>query len=675
MRVGPYVATHELGRGAFGVVLAAVDPATGRELAIKLLTVDHPDARQRLLREGEALGRLRHEGIVAVLAAGQDGHCLWLAMERVQGRSLQARLDREGPLACDEVRRLGVVLARALEHAHARGVVHRDIKPDNVLLPDDGGPPKLVDFGLATELDDAERLTRTGALLGTPHFWSPEQATGERRRVGPASDLYSLGGTLYAALTGRPPNDGATLQEVLDATVRRPVTPPSRLRPGVDRALERVVVRCLAKRPEERYPSASALAEALTATTTAPESAGRARLAAGLASLVLVGVAGALVTRGLPASSSADGGSVGSPTSSQGRPFVEPAAAPPTPAAPRQEVRRAATIEEIPPRPPGVPEWARGDPMFQFVGPDAADDPDGSVAGRLAVEGYERDPTYSASALRWIAEQARSPAKRGDAWWVLAKLFGAGRGVRTSPAERLRCVERAAALGHIDARLALGAEHEALGEVEPALRWLRLVRDDPAASQAQADAARVIIGRLFMTYPSAAPAEEVERTLRQGRDVECRLTLASFLEERGRSDEAEEVLRELVVSRDVAEAHAKLLVLERRRGTGPASLPRGPRDPVARADFLLQVYVAGRKLELEDEAVQALRELARDPGAAGAHAAATLLYVHVHDRRQPAQATRVSDAEAAAYRDRALAAGGAPAQTATQLWEERASDD
>ncbi|MCW8140772.1 MAG: serine/threonine protein kinase, partial [Planctomycetota bacterium] len=205
-RVGHYVLHEVLGRGGMGSVHRAVDARTGREVALKRLTaVGDPRARQRFEREARALVRLRHEGIVSLLDAGEADGRPWLALELVRGRSLQERLEREGPLPPREAVLVGLALARAVAHAHAQGVIHRDLKPSNVLLPD-GAPtaPRLTDFGLVGFTAPEARLTATGQFVGSPGYWAPEQAAGRTADVGPATDVYGLGGVLSAALTGRP---------------------------------------------------------------------------------------------------------------------------------------------------------------------------------------------------------------------------------------------------------------------------------------------------------------------------------------------------------------------------------------------------------------------------------------------------------------------------------------
>ncbi|MCW8139077.1 MAG: serine/threonine protein kinase, partial [Planctomycetota bacterium] len=259
-RIGPYEVHEQLGRGGMGTVFRAVHATTRQEVALKVLARSDERTRRRLVLEARALARLRHRSVVALLDAGEDQGRPWLAMDLVRGRSLADRLGREGPLAPREAARLVQAVAVALAHAHRLGVLHRDVKPENVLLPADGGPPRLADFGLAGFTADLSqsRLTQTGTFLGTPGYWAPEQAMGQVHAVGPAADVYGLGGLLHAALTTRPPFEGESLADVLIATERRPAAPT-----GVDRALDAVLLRCLEKRPEDRHPSADALARDL----------------------------------------------------------------------------------------------------------------------------------------------------------------------------------------------------------------------------------------------------------------------------------------------------------------------------------------------------------------------------------------------------------------------------
>jgi tetratricopeptide (TPR) repeat protein len=261
-RVGPYELHEELGRGGMGAVFRAVDTRSGAEVALKLLGAANEQARRRLLVEAQALARLRHRNVVSLLEAGEHRGRPWLALELVRGRSLEARLAREGPLPAREAALLVRSLAVGLAHAHREGVVHRDLKPANVLLPADGGEPKLGDFGLAgfTEAEPGHsRLTKTGAFMGTPGYWAPEQAAGDRAALGPATDVYGLGALLHAALTGRPPVEAETLAEILAATERqRPVAT------GADPALDRLALHCLEKRPGDRPPSVDAVARELS---------------------------------------------------------------------------------------------------------------------------------------------------------------------------------------------------------------------------------------------------------------------------------------------------------------------------------------------------------------------------------------------------------------------------
>ncbi|MCO5171747.1 MAG: serine/threonine protein kinase, partial [Planctomycetes bacterium] len=264
-RIGSYALGPEVARGGAGVVFRAVDLRDGREVALKLmLGADEARRALRFGREARALIRLRHPGIVAALDAGVEAGRPWLAMELVEGESLQRHLDARGPLAPAAAAALVAQLARAVEHAHAEGVLHRDLKPDNVLITRDGAP-RLIDFGLARDVepDAGSRLTATGAVVGTPGYWAPEQARGEVADV--RTDVHGLGALLYAALVAAPPIEAESFAEALIAAEAREVEPPSRRRADVAPALDAVCARALARRREDRYPSAGALADALDA--------------------------------------------------------------------------------------------------------------------------------------------------------------------------------------------------------------------------------------------------------------------------------------------------------------------------------------------------------------------------------------------------------------------------
>jgi predicted Ser/Thr protein kinase len=276
-KVGRYRVVSELGRGSMGRVFLARDPNTDREIAVKILPTpeDLPaeaaaEAHRRFLVEARAAGRLSHPGVVLVYDADVDPESgvPFLAMELVRGRSLAQLLRERGPLPWREAARVGAEIAEALDHAHERGIVHRDVKPGNVLVGDDGRV-KVSDFGIARILDDSHTLT--GAVLGTPSYMSPEQIRGERpdRR----SDVFALGAMLYEMLTGESPFRGDTLATITHKVVYVDPRPPSFARPEVPEGLERIVMRALAKDREARFPTARELAGALAAAARADDSA------------------------------------------------------------------------------------------------------------------------------------------------------------------------------------------------------------------------------------------------------------------------------------------------------------------------------------------------------------------------------------------------------------------
>ena len=264
MQVGPYRTLDELGRGGMGVVYRAED-AAGQVVALKLLLPQRaaqPRVRQRFLHELRSLSKLRHPHLVRLLAAGEHEGAPWLALELVAGQSLEERL-RQGPLGVAEARRLVGQLASALAYLHDCGVIHRDLKPDNVLLR--GDDALLTDFGLVLDNEDVERsrLSATGVFLGTPGYWAPEQARGEKHEQGPHTDLYGLGAVLYACLLGRPPVVAQSLAEYLQTRRFERIELPHLARPEVPEWLSLLCLECLDPDPARRPASAHEVARRL----------------------------------------------------------------------------------------------------------------------------------------------------------------------------------------------------------------------------------------------------------------------------------------------------------------------------------------------------------------------------------------------------------------------------
>jgi serine/threonine protein kinase len=260
-----YVLLEEVGRGGMGVVFRAQQTSLDREVAVKMIlrgNLATQAERDRFRAEAEAAARLEHPNIVQVFEVGQQGESPYFSLQYIEGPTLAERL-REGPLTAREAARILVKVARAVEVAHQAGILHRDLKPSNILL-DAAVEPYVTDFGLAKRDADAT-LTRTGAVIGTPAYMSPEQAAGIREDVGPKSDVYSLGSILYHMLTGRPPFQAASAVDVLLMVREQDPAPPRVVNPRADRDLEMIALRCLQKPPDLRYSSAASLADDLDA--------------------------------------------------------------------------------------------------------------------------------------------------------------------------------------------------------------------------------------------------------------------------------------------------------------------------------------------------------------------------------------------------------------------------
>ena len=253
-----------LGRGGMGVVYKARQQGLDRLVALKMvLAAEHATADQlgRFLAEARAVALIRHRHIVQIFEIGEQAGRPYFSLEFCPGGSLDQKI-KNGPLPPRTAATVVAQLADGMAAAHAAGVIHRDLKPANVLLDADG-TPKVTDFGLARAIDDDSGRTRSGSVLGTPSFMAPEQARGDQRAVGPHSDQYSLGATLYDLLTGRPPFKGTSVVDTLDQVLTREPAPPTLLVANCPRDLETICLKTLQKDPAKRYADCTALADDL----------------------------------------------------------------------------------------------------------------------------------------------------------------------------------------------------------------------------------------------------------------------------------------------------------------------------------------------------------------------------------------------------------------------------
>lgn len=265
---GRYQVHGFLGEGGMAVVYKSLDPDLGRPVAVKVPIFKGSDeakalARTLFLREARAAAKVRHPNVCAIHDVGdQDGNP-YVVMDLIPGGTLARRVQEKGPFKDGRIAvRLVQQVAEALAAVHAAGILHRDLKPGNILL-DEADRPYLADFGLARISDEGESLTPSGALVGTPAYMAPEQVSPEFGLVTARSDVYSLGVTLYQLITGTLPFTGATISEVLYQVTRVPVTPPSRLRVDLDPDLEAIILQAMARDPAARFETAEVFAAAL----------------------------------------------------------------------------------------------------------------------------------------------------------------------------------------------------------------------------------------------------------------------------------------------------------------------------------------------------------------------------------------------------------------------------
>jgi eukaryotic-like serine/threonine-protein kinase len=263
-KIGDYLLIKEIARGGMGVVYEAEQISLGRKVALKMILTGAMATlteRERFRREARLAAKLNHRNIVPIMSVHDQDGILFFTMKLIDGGSLAQRASRfkDDPRS---IARLIKTLAGAVHHAHGQGFIHCDLKPSNILIDQDD-EPHITDFGLARLASEDSSLTATGAILGTPSYMAPEQASGQRKSIGPATDVYGLGAILYELLTGRPPFRTSSMMETVVQVLERDPVSPREIRPEVPRELEIICLKCLEKMPHERYPSAQALADDL----------------------------------------------------------------------------------------------------------------------------------------------------------------------------------------------------------------------------------------------------------------------------------------------------------------------------------------------------------------------------------------------------------------------------
>ena len=299
-----YEVKRLVGSGGFAEVYEVWDKDLERRLAVKVLRPDvawTSGMLERFQRETRAAARLEHPNILPIHFVGEGEGLAYYAMPFVDGMSLGELLKRSGALPPERALAIIIPILDALDHAHKAGLLHRDIKPDNIMLDTARGRPLLVDFGIARRLDSdaGAGLTQTGLVIGTPHYMSPEQALGDPN-LGPGSDLYSLGCVLFQMVTGSPPFDGESSQQIVGQHIADPPPAATDVNPKVPREMSDVILRCLEKRPANRFRSAGEVIAALESDKQPSTMRSRASAAQAATELLVSGARTAPRTAGRP---------------------------------------------------------------------------------------------------------------------------------------------------------------------------------------------------------------------------------------------------------------------------------------------------------------------------------------------------------------------------------------
>ena len=406
-RMGHFRIVERIGKGGMGVVYRAVDERLGRDVALKVLPAAFEadsDRRRRFLREARTAAAVTHPNLITVHEIGEADSRIFIAMELVTGRTLRRRLD-EGRVPVDEALRIAREVSRGVAVAHDRGVIHRDLKPDNVMLGDDG-TVKVLDFGLAkrraSDPQSADTQTEEGRIVGTPEYMSPEQAAGIA--VDERSDVFALGVTFYELWSGQRPFSGRSSAEVIASVLRDTPKPLRRVAPDVPGDIEAFMVRCLAKSPADRWANARAVLDALnelealsTAAPGASDAAGAAARGAARSSWLRRSatiVAAALVASGVLAL-----------VRSRDR-HVPPTSSVPESAAARRPARR---LTDWPPPKTSSPEAA----AVYAAGLQAFHDGSLEAGLRHMTRATQLDPHFAAAFLRLVLMRAMSGDEQG----------------------------------------------------------------------------------------------------------------------------------------------------------------------------------------------------------------------------------------------------------------------